>query len=298
MANIDCVLDTEPMASSMDTVSKHVGMTTTAVAAMQTAVIAAEKESSDKVCQNVNRGFYSLINSQLTSKKARYFTEMNARFSLLLQYSRSLQKAVKRLEEDVNRLQKQYYKIFHGIDRSLERRIAELDNASIELGKIRKTLITDQTVRNIGGTLITGKDGDGLTSLIVTANLKDKTGKAIDSITRNVKDNKNYKRDVDQLIDDKSTDEEKKICVPVLIAEEQSQVDRNASVTKVSAPDILDPRSNSLLQQKVMEGKQSYQNNVHSDQVRSAFMNLLNQSGLDQKTSETIRDLYEKGAAE
>lgn len=298
MANIDCVLDTEPMASSMDTVSKHVGMTTTAVAAMQTAVIAAEKESSDKVCQNVNRGFYSLINSQLTSKKARYFTEMNARFSLLLQYSRSLQKAVKRLEEDVNRLQKQYYKIFHGIDRSLERRIAELDNASIELGKIRKTLITDQTVRNIGGTLITGKDGDGLTSLIVTANLKDKTGKAIDSITRNVKDNKNYKRDVDQLIDDKSTDKEKKICVPVLIAEEQSQVDRNASVTKVSAPDILDPRSNSLLQQKVMEGKQSYQNNVHSDQVRSAFMNLLNQSGLDQKTSETIRNLYEKGVAE
>lgn len=298
MANIDCVLDTEPMANSIDNVSRHVGMTTTAVTAMQAAVIAAEKESSDKVCQNVNRGFYSLINSQLTSKKARYFTEMNARFTLLLQYSRSLQKAVKRLEEDVNRLQKQYYKIFHGIDRSLERRIAELDNASIELGSIRKSLITDQTIRTVGATLITGKDGDGLSSLIVTANLKDKTGKAIDSITRNVRDNKIYKRNVDKLIDEKSADTEKKICVPVLIAEEQSQIDRNASVTKVSAPDILDSKSEALLQQKVMEEKQDYSNNLHSDQIRNAFMNLLNQSGLDQRTAETIRNLYEKGAAE
>ena len=298
MANIDCVLDTEPMANSIDAVSKHVGMTTAAVAAMQTAVIATEKESSDKVCQNVNRGFYSLINSQLTSKKARYFTEMNARFTLLLQYSRSLQKAVKRLEEDVNRLQKQYYKIFHGIDRSLERRIAELDHASIELGSIRKSLITDQTIRSVGETLIAGKDGDGLTSLIMTGNLKNKTGKAVDCIARNVRDNKVYKRNVDQLIDEKSADHEKQIFVPVLIAEEQSQVDRSAFVTKINAPDVLDSKSNALLQQKVMEEKKDYQNNQYSEPVKDAFINLLNQADLDQRTAETMRNLYEKGVAE
>ena len=73
MANIDCVLDTSPMAQSIDTVSKHVAATTAAVAAMQTAVIATQKKTSDEICENVDRGFFNLIRSQVSSKKAKYF---------------------------------------------------------------------------------------------------------------------------------------------------------------------------------------------------------------------------------
>jgi len=43
MANIDCVLDTNPMAEEINTVSNHIKGTTTAVVAMQTAVVLAKK---------------------------------------------------------------------------------------------------------------------------------------------------------------------------------------------------------------------------------------------------------------
>lgn len=40
---IDCLVDTNPMASSIDKVSNHVDATTTAVVAFKSAVIKAER---------------------------------------------------------------------------------------------------------------------------------------------------------------------------------------------------------------------------------------------------------------
>ena len=67
---IDCLIDTTPMADEIRTVSNHIEGTTTAVVAMQTAVVLAEKQAAETVCRNVNRGFYTLMRSQI-SQKAR-----------------------------------------------------------------------------------------------------------------------------------------------------------------------------------------------------------------------------------
>ena len=57
MANFSFTVDTDPMAHEISSVSQRVDMTSAAVVTMQTAVIVAEKESADHVCENVNYGF-------------------------------------------------------------------------------------------------------------------------------------------------------------------------------------------------------------------------------------------------
>ena len=54
MANIDFVIDTEPMAQEMSSISNHIKGTTAALVAMQTAVVLAEQKQADLVCDNVN----------------------------------------------------------------------------------------------------------------------------------------------------------------------------------------------------------------------------------------------------
>ena len=57
MADFSFTVDTSPMAAEMQSVSHNVNKVSGAVVAMQTAVIAAEKEGAEHVCKNVNKGF-------------------------------------------------------------------------------------------------------------------------------------------------------------------------------------------------------------------------------------------------
>ena len=56
------------MAEKIQTVGNKVEHTTMAVVAMKTAVIEAEAAGAKHVCQNVNRGFFTLMQSQLSAK--------------------------------------------------------------------------------------------------------------------------------------------------------------------------------------------------------------------------------------
>ena len=89
MATFNYTVDTQPMADEMSSVSHHVNVTTGAVVAMQAAVIAAEERAADHVCSNVNKGFYSLIRSQISQKLAKFQSEVDSNIIQLVQIGRA-----------------------------------------------------------------------------------------------------------------------------------------------------------------------------------------------------------------
>ena len=68
MADFNFTVDTTPMANQINSVSHHVDGVTASVVAMKTAVISAEKDGANKICGNVNRGFFSMMQAQITQK--------------------------------------------------------------------------------------------------------------------------------------------------------------------------------------------------------------------------------------
>ena len=127
MADFNFTVDTSPMASEIQSVSHGVKRVSGAVVAMQAAVIAAEKEGAEHVCQNVNKGFYSLMHSQISQKIAQLTSTVEAKLLELGQYAAALKSIQSRMTTDYNMISGRYTKLFKSINNNLEARVAELD---------------------------------------------------------------------------------------------------------------------------------------------------------------------------
>ena len=126
------------MAHEIDKVSHHVTATTTAVVAMKTAVITAEKEASDHVCEKVNQGFYTMIRSQISQKMAKLQSDVDSLLMQLAQQQKQLLGIRTRMERDYNMLLARYSKLFTGLNQNLKQRVAELDRPTMNfaLGEV------------------------------------------------------------------------------------------------------------------------------------------------------------------
>lgn len=132
MAQFNFTVDTEPMAKTIHHIAPHVDGTTTAVVAMQTAVIVAEKKAAEKICDNVNRGFFGLIRSQISQKLAICKSQMDARLMELAHQSMGLTSIRGRMEKDFQMIATRYGKLFRTLDAALLSRVNELDKPLVE----------------------------------------------------------------------------------------------------------------------------------------------------------------------
>lgn len=143
---IPCSVDTTPMAEEMHSVSNHVMGTTAAVVAMQSAVIAAEAQSANKVCSNVNRGFFTLVQSQISQKIASKQSRVEALLLQLSQQKRQLISIKTNMEREYGRIAERYLKIFTSINKELENRIRQVDQPVFEL--VNKHMATSSNRMN------------------------------------------------------------------------------------------------------------------------------------------------------
>ncbi len=132
MATFNYTVDTGPMAEEIANVSNHVNGTTGAVVAMRTAVIIAEERASELICDNVNKGFYSLIRSQISQKVAKLQSEVDSHLMQLVQQKNALLNIQNRMQRDYNMIAGRYIKLFNGLNTSLKNRIFALDKPTID----------------------------------------------------------------------------------------------------------------------------------------------------------------------
>lgn len=188
MAYIDCIVDTKPMAQEIDSVSRHIQNTTAAVVGMQAAVIQAEKEASDHVCENVNRGFYALIHSQISQKIAKLKSEVDSHLMRLNQQRKQLLAIRSRMGRDYNMISGRYLKLFNRLNQNLQQQVFELDKPTIEFAVKEIDQISNRT-RFLTATVPVGQQESlGLSQKILASNVKFRGFSVIDSMTRFLRD--------------------------------------------------------------------------------------------------------------
>lgn len=142
-------VDTEPMAESLNEVKTSVHALNGVVAAMQTAVISAEKKAAKDVCNSVDAGFYGLIASQISQKIAHVEPNVISGQQLLLSIKRDLCKIRPNLEKDYNRCLRTYSSIFRQINKSTKEHLLALDKEAFNLIELfRKQCISRQSDRS------------------------------------------------------------------------------------------------------------------------------------------------------
>jgi hypothetical protein len=198
---------------------------------MQAAVIAAETRAADHVCDNVNKGFYSLIRSQISQKMAKLQSEVDSHLMQLLQQKNALLNIKTRMQRDYNMIASRYLKLFNGLNTNLKIRIFELDKPTIDFACKEIEKVSNRT-RYLTATIpINQLESVSLSQKIISSNVKQKGHLVIESMKCFIHEMNIQKRLTDQiLIDDMTGTKIGTSFIPIAIYECNRDRTENLSV--------------------------------------------------------------------
>lgn len=299
MAQFNFTVDTEPMAASVDGISHRLTATTAAVTAMEAAVIASEAKAANDICDKVDKGFYSLINSQISSKLAKHFTDMSVKLALILEYAKSLKATQSRMEADYHRIRREYLKIFRSLDKALDNRVSQLDKDAIILGSTRKKIIIDRLLHEAAGAAFSSSEISRTKQAAVFARIKSRTSRALDHVADRIQEKNDYGLQMDSILEKSSNQETRAEYVPVIYTEEQSTVLQGTSVRQTLCPSGLSPSVKNSIEMEIANriNRDLPLNNTQfeNNEVYKEYNNMVASAALDPRIKQMMMSLYTNG---
>ncbi|MFZ4546363.1 MAG: hypothetical protein ACOYN4_02955 [Bacteroidales bacterium] len=297
MATFNYTVDTQPMADEMSSVSRHVNVTTVAVVAMQTAVIAAESRAADHVCDNVNKGFYSLIRSQISQKLAKFQSEVESNVMQLTQQKKALLSIKSRMERDYNMIAKRYSKLFNGLNANLKNRIFELDKPTIDFASKELGKVSNRTKYLTATIPITQLESISTSQQIIASNIKHRGLNVINSMAWFIHEMNLQKKLTDEiLINDIGIPKSGTSYIPVVVYEcnrdRTEHINIDAVITNVELSNAV----------RAAIKNKAYAEFVHlgwvhspspSPEINSEFSKLLSSSSCSQRVKDLALSLFQ-----
>jgi len=288
---IDCLVDTNPMAAEINSVSNHVQGTTTAVVAMQTAVVVAEARAADHVCTNVNKGFFTLIRSQISQKVARLQSEVDSHLMQLNQQRKQLLSIKGRMERDYNMISSRYMKLFNGLNANLKQRIFELDKPTVDFAVREVEKVSNRTKYLTATVPVTQLESLAISQKIIASNVKFRGMKVIGSMTNFLSDMGEQKKLTDRiLLSSGSNALNATLSVPVIISESNFDKFDNKNIDITVSKIQLSQATQSAVKNTVIQNidNMQWQKGAEIDkEVKSEFSKILSGS----KSSQRVKDM-------
>lgn len=298
MADFNFTVDTSPMASEIQSVSHGVNRVSGAVVAMQAAVIAAEKEGAEHVCQNVNKGFYSLMHSQISQKIAQLTSTVEAKLLELGQYATALKSIQSRMTTDYNMISGRYTKLFKSINNTLETRVAELDMPVFKLVDRDVKLVESRMRLNSAQFHVHQLESVLTSQLLAASKVKVDAETTLEAVTRYVKDSSVQTKKSEASMQDTRIDSFEDIFIPVSIVESTSAVGSpavNYYVARSGNPEIDKNIDASVREQSVnsvLHGAWSEIDPNDMTNVEAEFTQLLLSSTDDKRVKDEITKMF------
>lgn len=296
MATFNYTVDTKPMAEEMRSVSRHVNATTGAVVAMQTAVIIAEEKAADHVCNNVNKGFYSLIRSQISQKMAKLQSEVDSHLMQLVQQKNALLSIKNRMQKDYNMIASRYIKLFNGLNSNLKQRVFELDKPTIDFAVKEVDKVSNRSKYLTATIPIAQLESLAASQKIVASNVKYRGLNVIKSMRSFLFEMNTQKKLTDQiLINDGRYTETATVYIPIVICE--CNRDRTDAGVEISVSDVeLDNISKSAIKNTAFAELNQIEwqaKSLPNTEVKSEFSKLVSTSSKSQRVKDMATKLFQ-----
>lgn len=296
MASFNYTVDTKPMAEEMRSVSRHVNATTGAVVAMQTAVIIAEEKAADHVCNNVNKGFYSLIRSQISQKMAKLQSEVDSHLMQLVQQKNALLSIKNRMQKDYNMIASRYIKLFNGLNSNLKQRVFELDKSTIDFAVKEVDKVSNRSKYLTATIPIAQLESLAASQKIVASNVKYRGLNVIKSMRSFLFEMNTQKKLTDQiLINDGRYTETATVYIPIVICE--CNRDRTDAGVEISVSDVeLDNISKSAIKNTAFAELNQIEwqaKSLPNTEVKSEFSKLVSTSSKSQRVKDMATKLFQ-----
>lgn len=291
---IPCRVDTTPMANEIRTVSRTVKGTTAAVVTMQGAVIAAEKASANKVCSNVNRGFFTLMQSQISQKIAQKRSRVDALLMKLAQNKRQLLGIRATMEREYGRIAARYLKIFTSINKELAQRIQQIDQPVFDLVNKHMATSTNRMNAMSAWTVTTQLEGLTKSQQILISKMKNNAnialGQSADFLTQ-IGEQRVLTNKI--LISNPEGNGDKVCQIPVVICETISN-DVGLKRTEISMPDALNRRTNGEISNAIRNQELAWKDEEPSSIISEEFASLVETSQSSSRVKAMMQEMYSK----
>jgi hypothetical protein len=234
-ARIHFTVDTSPMARTVDSVKGHVNGVTAAVTTMEAAVIATKRESSRRICENVDNGFYVLVKSQISQKTVAAYTEMSAKEITLVQLAKALDNVKRQMEADYQMITRRYAKLFASLNRALETRIQELDRPAMKLAEIKKSVLFDRLKDNGTAMICAANDIVSVSETALGGKLKQKTQTTLQTLSDQIIENTSYTEKVSDILlkDEGDAGQDSRSYLPVIFVSGESTLHRDEYIDSI-----------------------------------------------------------------
>ena len=296
MATFNFPVDTSPMAQEIGSVSNHVRATTTAVVAMQTAVILAEEKAADHVCQNVNKGFFTLVRSQISQKVAKLQSEVDSHLMKLNQQRKQLLAIKGRMERDYNMIANRYVKLFNGLNANLKQRIFKLDKPTIDFAVREVEKVSNRTKYLTATVPVAQLESLAISQKIIASNVKYRGMKVIGSMTNFLSDMNEQKRLTNSiLLSENATTENATLSVPVIISECNFDKFDNKSIDITVSQNQLNQPTQLAIKNTVIQNVDDMPWQKEADinrEVKSEFSKILSHSNSTQRVKDMANKLF------
>lgn len=290
---IPCEVDTTPMAAEIQSVSNHVKGTTAAVVTMQSAVVAAEIQSANKVCSNVNRGFFTLVQSQISQKIANKQSRVEALLMQLSQQKRQLVSIKSNMEREYGRIAERYLKIFTSVNKELEQRIRQVDQPVFEL--VNKHMATSSNRMNALTSWVVTSQAEGIeqSQQILVSKMKRNTQLALEQSTGFLAQIGEQRALTEKILISNPKGNAEQTCqIPVVISETINDV-VGIPRTDVSTPDGLSATNASQIFNTVRDSdKLNWKQSEINALVSEEFGRILEASNVSPRVKDMIKKMY------
>ena len=294
MAHMNFTVDTTPMAREIESVSHKVNGTTAAVVGMRAAVIKAEADAADLVCANVNRGFYTLIHSQISQKIARLQSDVDSHLMKLNQLRKQLLANKGRMERDYGLLTSRYHKTFKSINKSLENRVYELNKPTFKFAVNDNNTLNNRTNQLTATVPVSQTELLVTSQRIATSNLKNRCVQVVSSVNDFLSQMKEQDKLACQIllpyyVDKQSTP----LMVPVVISESNYDAYNHTSQTVTVNESVLSNRVRESIRKSVYDADMQWEQSDSIDaEIRSEFHRCLSASNASDRVKEMAQKLF------
>ena len=287
-------VDTQPMANKLDTVSNKVNQTTGAVVAMESAVIATEKQSARQISEKLDVGFFNVVMSQIAQKVANERAKSAALAMELMQQQKALQNLQARMTNDYNMISARYSKLFNSLNQELKNRITDLDKPLMDYCSQHVKKLENRIYGLVSDVPVYQSESLTASQSIAAAHMKSNAQQLISAATNyltNDKEQRNKSEDLQM-----SAHEAEVYYVPVIIDEETTETRQNGTTMKLN-PTLQAQMSEHAYQQIAQQVNNSLDtltwkdNPTKGQQVYNTYLSMVENANMPKRMKDIMLKL-------
>jgi hypothetical protein len=222
MANFSFTVDTREMAESLYSVAPHIEGTTAAVVSMQGAVILAERHAAENICANVNRGFFSLIRSQISQKVAMCRSQVDARLLEMRDLAQKLTSVKTTMQRDFQMIAMRYTKLFRSLDHALLGRVHELHRPLVDLVQKDVLRLTGRTLALQAEVPMHQMESVSTSQKVAASGARARAGQAIGAMARFIGETYQQDRLTESILGNESVKVKAAVLFPIALVDSDS----------------------------------------------------------------------------